>query len=150
MNKSTAPLRFQQHQQTVRQGVRANHTVDFFNILTSPELLELTEAHLPDHRERLYPPTVALSMFIKQALAEDGSCQRAVNGWAAQRMAEGLTPQSVRTGAYCRARQRLPTEMVTALTRETGSLLCARADSGWHWYLDARHAGQPGTVSATQ
>ena len=133
MNKRTAPLRFQQHQHTIRQGVRANHAVDFFNILTSPELLELTETHFPEHRERLYPPTVALSMFIRQALAEDGSCQRAVNGWAVQRIAEGLTPQSVRTGAYCRARQRLPTGMVTALTRETGSLLCARADSGWRW-----------------
>ena len=37
-------------------------------MLTDPLLLEVTEAHLPEHRERLYPPTVALSMFIKQAL----------------------------------------------------------------------------------
>jgi hypothetical protein len=107
--------------------------VDFFNVLTGPLLLELTEAHLPAHRERLYPPTVTLSMFIKQALDEDGSCQRAVNGWAAQRVAEGLRPQSVDTGAYCRARQRLPVEMVAALTRETGKLLCAQADTGWRW-----------------
>jgi len=57
--------------------------VDFFIFLTGPRLLALTEAHLPVHRERLYPPTVALSMFIKQALDEDGSCQRVVNGWAA-------------------------------------------------------------------
>jgi rhodanese-related sulfurtransferase len=28
--------------------------VDFFNVLTGPSLLELTEAHLPEHRERLY------------------------------------------------------------------------------------------------
>jgi hypothetical protein len=107
--------------------------VDFFNLLTGPLLLELTEEFLPAHRERLYPPTVALSMFIQQVLAEDGSCQRAVNGWAAQRVAEGLPIQSVRTGAYCRARQRLPVEMVAALTRETGKLLCAQADAGWRW-----------------
>jgi hypothetical protein len=113
--------------------VCAHSTVDFFNVLTGPLLLELTEAHLPAHRERLYPPTVTLSMFIKQALDQDGSCQRAVNGWAAQRVAEGLRPQSVDTGAYCKARQRLPVEMVTALTRETGKLLCTQADTGWHW-----------------
>jgi hypothetical protein len=107
--------------------------VDFFNVLTGPLLLELTEAHLPEHRERLYPPTVALSMFIKQVLEADGSCQKAVNGWAAQRAAEGLSPRSVRTGAYCKARQRLPAEMVMAMTRETGKLLCAQADSGWSW-----------------
>jgi hypothetical protein len=37
-------------------------------------LLEAAESHLPEHRERLYPPTVALSMFMRQALNADGSC----------------------------------------------------------------------------
>ena len=133
MNKSTAQSEFQQHRESILQGVRCQRAVDFFNVLTGPSLLELTEAHLPEHRERLYPPTVALSMFIKQALEEDGSCQRAVNGWAAQRAAEGLHPQSVGTGAYCKARQRLPAKMVMALTRETGKLLCAQAKTGWRW-----------------
>jgi hypothetical protein len=113
--------------------VRERGAVDYFNVLTGPLLLDLTQAYLPAHRERLYPPTVALPMFIQQSLAADGSCQRAVNGWAAQRAAEGLSAQSVRTGAYCRARQRLPVEMVKALTRETGGLLCTQAHSGWRW-----------------
>ena len=133
MNKRTAQSVFQQHRESIRQGVRRQHAVDFFNVLTGPLLLELTEAHLPAHRERLYPPTVTLSMFIKQVLEADGSCQRAVNGWAVQRAAEGFSANSVHTGAYCRARQRLPAEMVMALTRETGKLLCAQADSGWRW-----------------
>ena len=133
MNKRNAHSEFQQHQESIRQGVHRQRTVDFFNVLTGPLLLELTEAHLPEHRERLYPPTVTLSMFIKQVLEADGSCQKAVNGWAAQRAAEGLSPRSVRTGAYCKARQRLPAEMVMAMTRETGKLLCAQADSGWRW-----------------
>jgi hypothetical protein len=133
MNKRTAQSEFQQHRESILQGVRRQRTVDFFNVLTGPLLLELTEAYLPAHRERLYPPTVTLSMFIKQALEVDGSCQRAVNGWAAQHAAEGFSPRSVRTGAYCKARQRLPAEMVMALTRETGKLLCTQADSGWRW-----------------
>ncbi len=128
MNKRKALSGFQQLQKCVRQGLSQHSAVDFFNVLTGPLLLDLTEEHLPVHRERLYPPTVALSMFIKQVLEEDGSCQRAVNGWAAQRVAEGLRPQSVDTGAYCRARQRLPVEMVRALARETGQLLCAQAN----------------------
>ena len=133
MNKRKTLSGFQQLRKCVRQGLSQHSAVDFFNVLTGPLLLDLTEGHLPAHRERLYPPTVALSMFIKQVLDEDGSCQRAVNGWAAQRVAEGLRPQSVDTGAYCRARQRLPAEMVRALTRETGKLLCAQADTGWRW-----------------
>ena len=126
---------FQSRQQRINicRRVRESSAVEFFNVLTGPELLETTEAHLPAHRERLYPPTVTLSMFMKQALEEDRSCQRAVNAWAAQRAAEGLSVRSVRPGAVCRARQRLPVQRVTALTREAGRLLSIRARLCWRW-----------------
>jgi Transposase DDE domain len=128
-----AAFESQQHRKHIGRRARATEAVDFFNLLTGPELLEVTESHLPEHRERLYPPTVVLSMFMKQALNTDGSCQKAVNGWAAQRQAEGLGVQSVRTGAYCKARQRLPVPMVTALTHAAGRLVSARAKAGWRW-----------------
>lgn len=112
---------------------RSTQAVEFFNVLTSEPLLDTTEAQLPEHRERLYPPTVALSMFMRQVLDADGSCQMAVNGWAAQRAADGLSACSVRTGGYCRARQRLPLEMISALTRKTGRLLSDQARPQWLW-----------------
>ena len=123
----------EQHRKRIERRVCAMEAVDFFNLLTGPELLDKTEAYLPAHRERLYPPTVTLSMFMMQALNEDGSCQNAVNGWAVRRVVEGLSASSVRTGAYCKARQRLPVEMVEALTRETARLLSARAQASWRW-----------------
>lgn len=107
--------------------------MDFFNVLTGPELLKTTEEHQPEHRERLYPPTVTLSMFMSQALNADGSCQRVVDAWAAQRAAEGLRDSGVGTGAYCKARQRLPVEMVAALTREVGNQVSQKAASPWRW-----------------
>mgnify|MGYP007062908065 CR=1 FL=1 len=55
---------------------KATPAVEFFNVLTSPQLLETTESVLPAHRERLYPPTVALSMFMRQVLEADGSATR--------------------------------------------------------------------------
>src|SRR5450830_1833549 len=70
-----------QRQTRIRHQANATQAVEFFNILTSPQLLDTTEALLPEHRERLYPPTVALSMFMRQVLESDGSCQKAVNGW---------------------------------------------------------------------
>lgn len=133
MSNRNAEFRSQQLGKHIGRRARQTGAVDFFNLLTGPELLETTESHLPEHRERLYPPTVALSMFMRQALNADGSCQKAVNGWAAQRAAEGLEVQSIRTGAYCKARQRLPVTMVTALTHATGRLLSANAPAGWRW-----------------
>ena len=122
-----------QRRSSIGRRARATEAVEFFNVLTSPELLATTEALLPEHRERLYPPTVALSMFMRQVLEADGSCQKAVNGWAAQRAADGLTPCSVRTGGFCRARQRLPLQMISTLTRETGRLLSDKAPAQWLW-----------------
>ena len=122
-----------QRRSKIKRRAKSTETVEFFNLLTSPQLLETTEALLPEHRERLYPPTVTLSMFMRQVLEADGSCQKAVNGWAAQRAADGLSACSVRTGGYCRARQRLPLEMVSALTRQTGQLLSQKARKQWRW-----------------
>jgi hypothetical protein len=117
------------HQRQIHIGrkIKATESVEFFNILTSPELLETTESLMPEHRERLYPPTITLSMFMRQVLEEDGSCQKAVDGWAAQRAADDLNPSSIHTGGYCRARQRLPLDMVSSLARKAGSLLNEKA-----------------------
>lgn len=133
MTQRTAAFRSGQHRHQIKRRAQRVDAVGFFNLLTGPELIEVTEAHLPEHRERLYPPTVALSMFLRQCLDADGSCQKAVNGWAAQRCAEGLSVQSVRTGAYCKARSRLPVAMVTGLAHRVGALVSARAKPGWRW-----------------
>lgn len=133
MSNRNAEFEFHQHAKRVNHRVREIEAVDFFNLLTGPALLEMTDSYLPEHRERLYPPTVTLSMFMMQALNEDSSCQKAVAGWAAQRTAEGLGVKSVNTGAYCKARQRLPIEMVSELTRHTAQLLSGHALAGWRW-----------------
>jgi len=133
MNRN-AHSQSQQHRSRIRRQTQEVGAVDFFNLLAGPELLEVTDTYLPEHRERLYPPTVTLSMFMKQVLAADRSCQRAVNAWAAQRAVDGLSVQSIRTGAYCQARQRLPLGMVTALTRQTGRLLFDQARPAWRWH----------------
>jgi hypothetical protein len=72
-------------------------------------------------------------MFLMQALSADASCQHAVNAWAAMRAREGLPAHSVRTGAYCRARARLPLELVSALARRTGELVSALSPERWRW-----------------
>jgi len=112
------------------QKVDANH---FFNLLTSPQLLEPVEALLPEYRERKYPPTVSLAMFLGQVLSADGSCQNAVNEAIVNRLLSGLPADSANTGGYCRARQRLPAEMIRQLVRQTGALLNTATPAPWLW-----------------
>ncbi len=49
-----------------QQNTQNSDSLSFFNQLTSPELLDTLEGQLPEHRERLYPPTETLSMFLAQ------------------------------------------------------------------------------------
>ena len=114
-------------QRLVRQHVRDSDAYAFFNLLTSEHLLDAVESLLPKHRERQFPPTETLSMFMAQALSADRSCQQAVDQVAVKRLAAGLPPCSTHTGAYCRARLRLPTNMASTLTRTTGQWIAARA-----------------------
>ena len=120
-------------QQRVRSQVHDSDAYAFFNLLTGPELLDKVESVLPQHRERRFPPTETLSMFLSQALSADRSCQKAVDEAAIKRLAAGLTPNSTHTGAYCRARKRLPMEMVQTLSGFVGQWVSAHAPDAWHW-----------------
>jgi hypothetical protein len=133
LSDRTVAAQHQQHGKRIRQRMEQIQAVDFFNLLTGPQLLQTTEAHVPQYRERLYGPTETLALFLKQSLEADHCCQKAVNGWAAQRAAEGLEGQSIATGGYCRARKRLPLELVRALAMQTGRELSSQGKQLWHW-----------------
>ncbi len=105
----------------------------YFNLLTNPGFLDKVESLLPEHRERLFPPTETLSMFLAQAMSPDGSCQKAVNDAAIKRLLGGLSVCSTHTGSYCLARQRLPQDMVKQLARYTGEMITGNSPEAWHW-----------------
>lgn len=105
----------------------------FFNLLTSDKLLDTVEGLLPVHREREFPPTETLSMFLAQAMGADRSCQSIVNQASMQRVMGGLPACSTHTGGYCRARQRLPLEMVSRLTQHLGELIDEHVPTAWRW-----------------
>ena len=114
----------QRQQHKGRQVQKVMSKVDslhFLNLLTGPELLERIEVLSPEYRERKYPPTVTLSMFLGQVLSADGSCQNAVNQAMVSRLTRGLPADNANTNAYCMARQRLPQEMIRELARRVAA-----------------------------
>ena len=62
MNRNQ-PSRLHQ-QKRIRNHVENGDSYEFFNLLTGPEMLEQVESLLPEHRERLFPPTEVLSMYL--------------------------------------------------------------------------------------
>lgn len=131
MNRRRQIVRHQQ--QRIRQHAIHSNAHAFFKLLSDPELLQRVESTMPKHRQRLFPPTETLSMFLAQAMNADRSCQNAVNDLSIKRFCDGLKPNSIHTGAYCKARARLPVEMVSTLLRATGSSMSNQAPPSWRW-----------------
>jgi hypothetical protein len=104
-------------------------------LLTGPQLFGQVEAPLPDHRERVFPLTETLAMFLARAMSAHGSCRRAANDAdeAVKRLIAGLTPHSSSMSAYCQARSRLPLSMIESLTRHTGGIVAEGAPPWWLW-----------------
>lgn len=119
-----------QRLKTQRQSI---NSTTLFNALTSDALFDEVERLSPDHRERLFTPTETLSLFLTQSLSADRSCQNIVNQTAIDRLASGLPICSSHTGAYCPARQRLPVDMISGLTRHLGAYVDQKAPTNWQW-----------------
>ena len=125
--------RSKNQQKYVADHVRATDGYGFFNLLTGPELLDIVEAQLPEHRERVFTPTVTLALFMAQALSSDGSCQNTVNSYAVSRVFNELEPCSTGTSAYCKARQHLPLKMVSTVAQQTGRMIAEHTPDAWRW-----------------
>ena len=142
-----------QQQMLIKSRARSVHAYDFFNLLTGPALLGLVDEHAPLHRERLYAPAETLSLFMAQTLSPDASCQATVNRHTVERVANELPPCSTATGAYCRARQRLPLSMIQSLVRATGNAMATSTATTWMWQdrpvklLDGTTVSMPDTAA---
>ena len=102
MTTNNKPVRCKQ--QRIQTRAKNSDSYSFFNVLTGPEMLSTVEDLLPeDYRERLFPPTETLSMFLAQAMNEDRSCQKAVDDAAIKRAIGGLSPCSTGTSGFCQA-----------------------------------------------
>jgi hypothetical protein len=84
-------------------------------------------------RDRLFSPLVTLWVFLSQVLDPDHSCRQAVARLLAYRAAKGRSACSSDTGAYCKARRRLPEGLLARLTRSTGQQLQDQAPPRWRW-----------------
>jgi hypothetical protein len=125
--KPTDTLPSEQHLRTTLDSTGV------FNLITDERFFDTLETHLPPHRERRYPPTETLAMFVAQVLNDDASCQRAVNDRIIRCLQHGLRPPSTSTAAYCEARARLPNALVEALYKAVGQQVSKNARPFWLW-----------------
>jgi hypothetical protein len=104
----------------------------FADILSTGALEQIIE-HSESSRDRIFIPLVTLKAFVFQVLSTDGSCRQAVNHVLSERLYQGCSANSIKTGAYCKARKRLPHKQLKLAVESSGKSLHQQARSTWLW-----------------
>jgi hypothetical protein len=84
-------------------------------------------------RSRIFTPAITLGLFIRQVLSRDDACSTMTIQLNRIRKNKGLTPVSTDASAYCRARSRLPIELIDHLIDRTSELVRDKINWEWKW-----------------
>jgi putative transposase len=81
----------------------------------------------------VYTPAVTLWAFLTQALSGCPSCVAAVARVMVLMVSLGRNPPSANTGAYCKARAKLPERFLQQLSYQVGTAVEDQAPAAWRW-----------------
>jgi hypothetical protein len=84
-------------------------------------------------RKRAFTPAQTLGLFVSQTISRNEACSTLINRFNKDRKHKGLMPVSDDASGYCRARSRLPIELIDALSLRIGSIARNKALSDWKW-----------------
>ena len=110
--------------------------LSFASALTEKQIQEAAAAEGVDFAggaNDVYTPAVTLWGFVGQFLAAERSCVFAVARIIVLLVAMRLPPCSAATGAYCKARAKLPEKFLRRLTYQVGNGVEDEARALWRW-----------------
>ena len=84
-------------------------------------------------RDRAFTPATTLGLFVAQMLSRDDACSTVVAQFNRERKRDGLPPVSEDASAYCKARARLPVELIDRLGQRVVQLQRDKTCSQWKW-----------------
>jgi hypothetical protein len=109
----------------------------FADVLTEQDIQKACDregAHFGQGTDDVYTPAVTLWAFLAQCLSASKSCVAAVARVLVLRVALGLPPCAAGTGAYCKARAKLPEALLRRLTLQVGTAVERQAPGAWRWH----------------
>jgi hypothetical protein len=131
--RHSARLRAQSQLKNAADACLGDKRFLFDQIFCNEWIKEILVVSGIDWRERVFSPLVTIWVFINQILSKDHSCRFAVASLIAPRSFQNLPIVSSATGAYCKARARLPSEIIRSLAKGSARRLLGTKPTKWLW-----------------
>jgi hypothetical protein len=138
---------FQEKIDWLRRQFAQHASLPFAQVLPAAVIVACLDSLGLRFYHSMYDPVTVLWLFLSQVIHSNPTLAVVVEGFLAWRLAQGLSPCSTDTGAYCKARQRLPEALLAMLTRHTGREAEKGADRQWRWLGRAVKLFDGSTVS---
>jgi IS4 transposase len=122
--------------QTVLQTFAQAPGLPFQDILTAEHIERVARDEGVDFGAApgsIYSVAVTLWAFLAQVLSQEKACVAAVARVLVLRIALDLPPCASETGAYCKARAKLPERFLQRLTLDVGQQVERAAPASWRW-----------------
>lgn len=149
MSFRTMPRMLDRSFDVLRQSLSQRPGLPFSDVLTAADMQQVFEnegvsfgesdadaiAEEGGGKAIVYSPPITLWAMLSQALLHDEqrSCRAAVVRVAAYRAVTGQDVCSTNTGAYCRARAKIPTVAVQRLTQQVARGCESEVPEQWRW-----------------
>jgi hypothetical protein len=124
---------FRQQVDLFRRQFAQHASLPFSGVLPAQVVITLLESLGISFYNSMYSPVTVLWLFLSQVIHPNPTLAVTVESFLAWRVAQGMSPCSTDTGAYARARLRLPEALLAALTRHTGREAERAALGQWRW-----------------
>jgi len=108
-------------------------SLPFSDVLPAQMIASAMQAMCLRYYESLYNPVTVLWLFLGQVIHANPTLAATVENLLAWRLSQGLPACSTDTGAYARARKRLPEALLARLTRYTGRAADRESNEMWRW-----------------
>jgi hypothetical protein len=122
---------------TVLQTVAQSADLPFHDVLTEEQIETLAREEgvaFGSAPGCVFSVAVTLWTFLTQLLSKDKSCTAAVARLVVLLVALGREPCSAHTGAFCKARAKLPERFLQRLAEDVGRRLEDEAPAAWRWH----------------
>jgi len=124
---------FRQQIDWFRQQFAQHACLPFSDVLPAQVVAAALESLGRRFYDSLYNPVTVLWLFLSQVIDANPTLAATVENFLAWRLARGMSPCSTDTGAYARARKRLPEALLAMLTKHTGREVERAALGQWRW-----------------
>ena len=138
---------FQEKIDWLRRQFAQHASLPFSEVLPACVIIACLQSLGLQFYDSMYNPVTVLWLFLSQVIHPNPTLAVTVENFLAWRLGQGMAPCSTDTGAYAKARLRLPEVLLAMLTRHSGREAEQGALGAWRWLGRAVKLFDGSTVS---